>query len=297
MKPIAVAILAAFNLSASAGWAVDLKPQVPAVFTNSPAIPKQLKAEELSGRLTVIKPVPGPKGFQGWLVKEKSDDTEFVVFSTVDGKYVVAGALIDSTGKNLTVGALEKYARASPAAGGAGSALAQVNLADFKTTLNKQATSFYTGADATAKPLVTVNLFIDARCGWCHRQIQELQPYLDTVQADVRFNWIPVAMIAPDSLEAGAAMLALAATPADALNSMLPGAKAAPAVTSDANREAVKANTALFQSLAQIVKGGVGTPTALIEVNGELQVAPGMMPIANLQAIIDKARAARAKLS
>lgn len=223
------------------------------------AIPKALQMA-VRGGVKVDKSFPAVAGLTGWVLTQP-DGQSTVVYSTADGKYVLAGALVDETGKNLTASYTE----------------AQVPRPDF-SRIEKSA-YFVEGA---AKPKAIVYAFMDPNCIFCHLEWKALQPY-EKVGLQVR--WVPVAFLKPDSAGKAAALLE-SKQPAALVNQLQTKFDVAhesggitPLTTiSKATNDKIKANTELMRAF-----GFNGTPAMVYkDAAGKVQYHPGMVRLSEL---------------
>jgi len=140
----------------------------------------------LKGGLIVFAKGEGPSGLTGWLMKDKSG-TYYTFFTTPDGKYLFAGALLDENGNNLTQKFQDMY---EP-------------KADLSTLFGKlNATAHITTGAKLSKGEIYV--FIDPNCPYCHLFWVALRPY---EAAGLKVHWIEVGFLHEDSAAKAAALL------------------------------------------------------------------------------------------
>lgn len=193
-------------------------------------------------------------GLRGWVLKETRANEHTMVFTPENGSdIVIAGMLIDASGKNLTpVFAAEHLPKPdySPA---------------FDAFAPKGEAVGVVIGSAKAKAEVTV--LFDANCGYCKLMHRLLQPSIDA--GDLRVNYVPVAILGSDSPAKGAGLLASKDAKA-ALEAAATGR--AETSTDTALLTQVAKNTELMQK-----HGFNGTPVVLYKsTKGDLMVANGL---------------------
>ena len=152
----------------------------------SMATPPALSAP-LKGGLTVEKHFDGPSGLSGWLMKDPGG-TYYTFWTTPDGKLMLAGALLNEAGENLTAKFQDQY-EPKPELNALWSRLpgtAPIN----------------TGPAKGAKGSLYV--FVDPNCPFCHMLWLGLQPY---TAAGLQVHWIIVGFLHEDSAGKAAALL------------------------------------------------------------------------------------------
>ena len=156
-----------------------------AAFAQSAPTPKVLNLA-LAGGMKVDKTFPAVDGMTGYVLSKGSGQPT-VVFTTNDNKYLVAGAIIDEGGKNLTADYAQKF-------------IPKPEYSQFQSRLDKSA--YLIEGSKTPKSIAYV--FMDANCIFCHLAWKAFQPY-EKVGLQVR--WLPVAFLKKDSAGKAAAML------------------------------------------------------------------------------------------
>lgn len=211
------------------------------------------------GQASAEKVFPGPGGLTGIEVSMQGHPT--IAFATGDGKYLVAGPVIDTKGQDAAHAAMIKLGLiAKPA-----SALTLAQKA-------AQADSFVLG---TKGPELTA--FVDPNCIYCHKFYEEAQPLINAGKLRVRF--VVVAFLKPSSAPKAAAILG-AANPAAAMAANEKGfdeateeGGIAPAENpSAATMSALENNTKLLSE-----SGEVATPTLIYcNAKGDAVLAHGL---------------------
>jgi len=219
------------------------------------AIPAPVKALEAQG-LVVKGPMSAPAGFKGFVGEHQG--RSLPLYLLPDGRHVLVGTLFDAHGHDLT-----------------STAFAQANRPAMDDALWRKLdhATWVAEGPATAKRVVYV--FTDTECPYCNRLWQAIQPHV--AHGDVQVRYIIVAVIAPQSLARGAAVLD-AKSPANALriheqsfgHSRLAPESAAPAAT----QRKILANSQLMEDL-----GVQGTPAVVYkDAQGTIHMLQGMVP-------------------
>jgi thiol:disulfide interchange protein DsbG len=144
-------------------------------------------AAPLKGGLTVARKVEGPSGLTGYLMKDESN-TYYTFWVTSDGKYMLAGSLLNEAGDNLTAQFQDKY---EP-------------KADYTALYAELEKAPYIATGAT-KPSKIVYAFIDPNCPYCHLLWLGAKPYLST--AGLQIRWIETGFLHDDSMGKAAAIM------------------------------------------------------------------------------------------
>ncbi|HET6632266.1 MAG TPA: thiol:disulfide interchange protein DsbG [Rhodanobacteraceae bacterium] len=155
-------------------------------------IPAPVKALVARG-MTIRGTMQAPAGFKGYVGEFSGKLTP--IYLLPDGHHTTVGVLYDEHGKDLTNAAFQA----------ATAALSATTLWD-----RLGQSMWITEGAANAQRIVYV--FTDTECPFCHRLWLASQPYLR--QGTVQVRDVIVAVIAPESLGRGAAVLTAADPPA-----------------------------------------------------------------------------------
>ena len=227
------------------------------------AVPPVLEMARQSGGLEVFKSFPAVAGMRGWVVKDKTSNQYTVVYTTADGENLIAGMILDRSGRNLT----GEYAKEFlPVAD---------HSAAFKAfSQGGDATGVTVGAPA-AKAEITV--LFDANCGYCKLIHKLVTPAIEA--GELRVHYVPVAILGADSGPKGAGLLAAKDAKLD-LDSITAGGNAESS-NDKALLAKVQANTAMLKKY-----GFNGTPVVMYKAttNNEdtLMVSPGLPNMSHL---------------
>ena len=137
----------------------------------------------------LVRHFPAVSGLTGWVVSAPSGSEE-VLYTTADGKTVIAGILSNQQGQNLTRQYAALYEKAP-------------NLKRLWPAIN--ATYQVTEGPNTADPRHQIWVLMDPNCEFCHRLWIELRPY---EKAGLEVHWIPVGILFNSSTPRAAAVLA-----------------------------------------------------------------------------------------
>lgn len=232
--------------------------------TAGATVPAPIQALAKAGGIEITGSMDAPQGYQGFL--GRYHDQPVPVYLLPDGQHAVIGSLYDAKGGDLTSGPFRD-------------ALTPKLDAGLWSSLENTAWV----AEGSDHPKRIVYVFTDTECPYCHRLWQATQPYLQ--QGDVQIRNIIVAVIAPQSLGRGAAVLAATDPHATYVaheqhfrdNSPVQVLKDVP----EAIRKKIDANEALMDKL-----GIDGTPTLLYQdAKGTIRMVPGMPSAATLKTI------------
>lgn len=136
-------------------------------------------AQAVKAGVTVVKSFPAASGLTGWVMAQ--DGRTSIVFTTADKKTLLAGALVDENGENLSAKYEEKY----------------VPKPDFSGLYQSLEKSSHVVEGTLKDPKSVMYVFVDANCPYCHFTWMALQPY-EKVGLQVR--WILVDTLGPTSL-------------------------------------------------------------------------------------------------
>lgn len=254
--------LAMLGLSSLAG-AADSLPSINSASAQN--LPAPLALAKNAG-MQVVRSFPAESGLTGWVLQH--DGQYSIVYTTADKKTLLAGALVDSIGHNMTAIYGEKY----------------VPKPDYTALLPRveQAASITTGAE---HPKSTIYVLFDPNCIFCHFVWEALKPY---EAAGLQVKWVPTAFLKETSAGIAAAMLS-AKDPVAAFEKNETGfvestetGGLAPQGTVDGEViKKIKSNNTLMAAL-----GAHGTPAIVYkDAHGVVQVKDGMPMLSELPAI------------
>lgn len=235
------------------------------VASASAQAPKDLPAPlalAVQSGMAVEQSFPAASGLTGWLVRGE-DGKHNIVFTTADRQTLVAGALIDASGRNLTADYAERY----------------IPKPDFDKFLTRLESAFWF-ADGASGPDVksVVYAFLDPNCVFCNLAWQALTPYK---AHGLQVRWVPVAFLREDSAGKVAAIVG-AKQPSEALAkheaSYRTGGIAPAAVSADLASK-LKLNAALMREM-----GFEGTPAFVWKDprTGKAQAKGGMVRLSEI---------------
>lgn len=223
-------------------------------------------AQAVKSGVKVMKSFPAASGLTGWVVQQ--DGHMSIVFTTADKKTLLAGALIDENGANLSAKYEDQY-------------VPKPDLSGLYQNLEKSAHV----AEGTLKdPKSVMYVFVDANCPYCHFTWMALQPY-EKVGLQVR--WILVDTLGPTSLPKALEVMSASDKGAAFKKMELNHGKpwTAPAQATAAAQPAaaagIKNNNALMGQF-----GIGGTPGVIWkDKHGKVQVKAGMPRLSELAAM------------
>jgi thiol:disulfide interchange protein DsbG len=217
--------------------------------------------------MQIVTQFSAVSGLTGWVLSQGGQYS--VVFTTPDKQTLIAGALIDPRGKNLTAVYGDKY----------------IPKPEYSSLFPRltNAASITTGT--LVNPKSTVYVMVDPNCIFCHLVWEGLKPY---EAAGLQVKWVPVGFLKPTSATIAATMLA-AKDPAAAFEQnetgfndatetggLAPMANVPPALAGK-----ITANTQLMGAF-----GAHGTPTLVWkDAKGAVQVKNGMPRLSELPGI------------
>ncbi|MGH8216094.1 MAG: thiol:disulfide interchange protein DsbG [Rhodanobacteraceae bacterium] len=137
--------------------------------------------------ITIVGRMPAPPGFKGYIGEFAGQMTP--VYLLPDGRHTTVGVLYDEHGKDLTNAAFRAATASVP-----------------DPALWKQLGQSAWFAEGASEPERVVYVFTDTECPFCHKLWLTLRPYLH--RGGVQVRDVLVAVIAPESLGRGAAVLA-----------------------------------------------------------------------------------------
>lgn len=231
----------------------------------APAYPKALERAVAAG-VSVVRQFPAASGLTGWVLGQGGRYT--IVYTTADGKTMLAGAVVDEQGHNLAERYEEQY----------------IPKPDFNAAWQQLEKSAYVTEGATRAPKSVIYVFVDANCPFCHLAWRAVQPY---EAAGLQVRWIPVATLGPTSLPKAVEVLAasdkLAAFRRMEANHGKPWT---PSAASDPATHAAVAASIDNNGKAMAAFGIAGTPGIVWrDRQGKVQVKGGMPRLSELPAI------------
>lgn len=128
---------------------------------------------------TIVKSFPVGDGLTGWVIRHPSGD-HMITYTTAGGQYMIAGAVFDKDGDNLTQEHVAK----------------QVPVKDYGEHMPalRKATAIVTGSKSPAAP--TLHIFLDINCKYCQQTYRMLA---NAESQGVQVRWLPVAILGPTS--------------------------------------------------------------------------------------------------
>lgn len=237
-----------------------------AVCAHASNYPKQLEPVLRAGG-TVVKTFDAASNLKGWVLSKQGH--YMVVYTTPDNKTLLAGDLIDESGRNLTAQYLAQYAP-------------KPDLAHLFPELEQSA---YVAERGQGTPKSVIYAFFDPNCPFCHLAWKALQPY---EKAGLEVRWVPVAYLSASSAGKAAAIMEAKDSAAafrsneqnyDEKNHA--GGIAPLAKPAAGTRQMLQANAALMQKF-----GAVGTPAIVWQDStGAVQMKAGLPRLSELPAI------------
>jgi len=229
------------------------------------ALPRVLDQVVKSG-VKVVRQFPAESGLTGWVLSQGG--TYSLAYTTQDSKTLIAGALIDADGKNLSKFHEQQF----------------VPQPDFSAAYGRLERSAFIVEGAIKDPKRVIYVFVDANCPFCHHLWRAVQPY-EAIGLQVR--WIPVATLGPTSLPKAIAVLS--AKDKTAAFRQMETAQGKPWTNTDRFSErshpAVAASVQANGELMELFAIG-GTPGVVWrDKQGKVQVRSGMPRLSELPAI------------
>jgi thiol:disulfide interchange protein DsbG len=136
---------------------------------------------------TVGQSFAAPDGLTGWAVTFPG--RSMIVYTTVSGKYLISGLVVDQGGNNLTAQYQDRY-------------FPKPDVSKLAATLAADPTLVDEGP-SQAPPLY---VFADANCFYCNKLWNDLRPFV--TGGKVRVHWAMLAFLKPSSQGRAAAILA-----------------------------------------------------------------------------------------
>ncbi len=224
-------------------------------------------AHAVESGVKVVKTFPAASGLTGWVLSQAGRHS--IVFTTADGKTLLAGALVDENGENLSAKYEDRH-------------VPKPDLSGLYQSLEKNSSHV---AEGTLKdPKSVMYVFVDANCPFCHYTWKALQPY---EKAGLQVRWILVDTLGPTSLPKAISVMAapdkVAAFKKMELNHGKPWT--APAQATAAAQPAVAA--AIANNSALMGQFGIGGTPGVIwkDRQGKVQVKAGMPRLSELPAM------------
>lgn len=229
------------------------------------AIPPVLN-QAVSAGVKVVKSFPAASSLTGWVLSQGGHYS--VVYTTADGKTLLAGALVGERGQNLSEMYEDQF-------------VPKPDLAQAYKQLERSA--YVTEGPAQGAKNV-VYVFVDPNCPFCNMAWRALQPY---EAAGLQVRWIPVATLGPTSLPKAVEVLAAPDRTAAFRRMEANHGKpwTAPAGISDASHPAV--NMQIRENGELMAQFGIaGTPGIVWrDKQGIVRVKSGMPRLSELPAL------------
>lgn len=230
-------------------------------------LPAPLALAQHAG-MHIVRSFPAESGLTGWVLMH--DNQYSIVYTTPDHKSLLAGALVDASGRNMTAIYGNQY----------------VPKPDYAALMPRVegAAAITTGATGNAVKS-TIYVMFDPNCIFCHLAWEAFKPY---EAVGLQIKWIPVAFLKPTSAGISAAMLA-SKDPSAAfvknetgfVDSTETGGLAPLGTVPGDIISKIKSNNDLLTAL-----GSHGTPTIVYkDEHGKVQVKDGMPRLSELPGI------------
>lgn len=235
-------------------------------FADTP-VPAVLAANLPKG-VAAVRSFTAVDGLTGWVLKGPKGPPE-IVYTTADGKYLLAGRILDVRRQDLSAA----YSQAM---------IPKIDLAPFWPKVERSAYVI----EGAQRPKAIVYAFMDPNCIYCHLMWKAVQPY---ESKGLQIRWIPVAILKQDSGGKAAALLE-ATNPTGAMHDLQTkyqessesgGLKPIrPTPTVDAK---IRSNGDLMQAM-----GFYGTPAMIYQdtATGEVVANVGMPRISTIAKIL-----------
>lgn len=265
-KKISLLVLLSLLLLATPLLAATTAKEEQASTLLTPAMEKPEAIQHLENQgLDVLRRFPVGDSLVGWVVSFGGQD--LVVYTTLDGDYLINGVILDAQGVDLT----EEHQKTW---------LPRPQWQDLEAAYTLVEPRLQQAASEQAAS-AEIYLFFDPNCPFSQLAWLALQPYRE---AGLTLHWIPVAYLKPDSRHRAAALLD-AEQPEELLalnmqNQGQPEARLDAAIETH-HREQLQANMKLMQAL-----GINGTPGWVwLNAQQELQTLSGMPRLPRLAEI------------
>lgn len=246
-------------------FAAALAAMMSSAFAATDNVPKILDLPVKQGGMKIVNKFQAVNNMQGWVLQRGGQSSIF--YTTPDGKYMIAGAIFDETGKNLTQDYTERF----------------VPKPDYTKLYPQLEKAAYFPEGASGKAVKgTIYAFMDPNCIFCHLAWKAFQPY---EKAGLQVRWIPVGFLKQDSLGKAAALLesadpgaALAKHEVEFEPQTETGGITPVEHVSDATAKKIADNAALMAAF-----GLSGTPGIIYKDKaGKVTVLPGMPRLSQL---------------
>lgn len=249
--------------------------------TTPPGIISTEKAQRLlsgvtKGRVTAIRTFKGPSGLTGILIKENSSHLA-IVYSTGDGKTLIAGTLFDKNGVNITKQSADDFLKSEQSSTGKNGRKTRLQEEDSAPIRISSTATDLVERNATFVSQGTGNnvlwIFFDPNCIWCHRLFVMI--HQKPLPKTIVIRWIPVGFLKQDSMEKAAAILknGLKELTLDEMNFDSKNEEGgAHIIHSRRLQDKIKENTRILKSLGE---GGLETPTLLYRKQDSAYIFPG----------------------
>ena len=178
---------ALFLLAALPLHAADA-PQVTGSIQQAPMgapLPEALQHIQSQG-VVIVKSFPAPDGLTGWVVRIEGHYV--VIYSTSSGNYLVSGALVDTSGRNLSTLYTDQY-------------VPKPDVSKLVAALAPD--PWLVDEGAPTAPLIYV--YADPNCIYCNKLWNDLRPYVKS--GKVRVRWALLDFLKPTSKGRAAAIL------------------------------------------------------------------------------------------
>lgn len=229
------------------------------------AVPKVLNGAVNAG-VKVVKQFPAASGLTGWVLSQGGKYS--VVYTTADSKTLIAGALIDERGQNLS----QLYETS------------HVPQPDLSAAFGELEKTSYIAEGGTGNAKSIIYAFVDANCPYCHYLWQAVQPYQT---AGLQVRWVPVAMLGPTSMPKAVSILA-AKDKVAAFRSMEENHGKPWTAPAGINATSHPALVAAIQKNGEVMDGfGIGGTPGIVwrDKQGKVRVKSGMPRLSELPGI------------
>ena len=152
-------------------------------------LPEVLANAQNSNSLKVLKEFPTPGGLQGWVIKEGREGKEVIIYTSADGKILIAGMLMDARGENLTAKFGEQH----------------ISKPDYTPAFNAFQKDAHSVLVGEAKAPAEITVLFDLNCGYCKIFHRLVQPAI--AAGELRVRYIPVGILGPTSVDKAAALM------------------------------------------------------------------------------------------